>query len=301
MNKLVSLKVFCRIVESGSFAQCARDIGLSPAMVTKHISALEDDLGVRLLNRTTRKVSTTEAGREYFERSAQIISDLEEADAAVSQLGTNPRGILRLSSPLDFGTSHLLPAISAYLMRYPDVTVDIDFSDRRVQLIEEGFDVAVRFDQLADSTLVARRLNATKIFACASPKYLETHPPISVPADLAQHNCLRYAYYKNPSEWVFDGEGRSEKVKVQGSVLTNNGRSLCEMASHGLGVVLQPEFLVADYLKSGELVRVLDRFEVSSISLYVVYPHRRFLSAKVRSFVDFLVEHFSGEVSWSNS
>lgn len=298
MNKLLSLKVFCRIVESGSFAQCARDLGMSPAMVTKHVASLESELGVRLFNRTTRKISTTEAGREYYERSVQIVSDIEEADASVSQLNSNPKGTLRLSSPLDFGTSHLLPAISAYLLRYPEVSVDIEFSDRSVQLVEEGFDVAVRFDQLIDSTLVARKLNSTKLFVCAAPDYLKNNPVISTPADLTEHNCLRYAYYKNPSEWVFDGAGNTEKVKVSGSVLTNNGHSLCEMACNGLGVILQPEFMVSKYLQSGRLVRVLDSFAISEINLYVLYPHRRFLSAKVRSFVDFMVEHFSGDSPW---
>ncbi len=298
MNKLVSLKVFCRVVEAGSFAQCGRDLGLSSAMVTKHIAALEAELGVRLLNRTTRKVSATEAGIQYFERSLQIIADLEEADASVTQLGTTPTGKLNISAPLDFGTTHLLPAISAYLLRYPEVSVNIDFSDRKVSLVEDGFDVAVRLGNLSDSTLVARKLNTTKMFVCAAPDYLIRHSTIGEPADLTQHNCLQYAYYGNPLEWVFQSKSESQRIKVHGSVFTNNGRALCEMACDGLGVVLQPEFIVSEHLKSGRLVRILDGFNIDEIGLYAIYPHRRFLSAKVRSFVNFLAEYFSGNSPW---
>src|SRR5258708_7799720 len=221
MDRVPSLSVFVKVVEASSFAAAARHFGLSPAMVSKHIVSLEERLGARLLNRTTRQVSPTEIGREFYERSTRILADLDEAEQAASALQATPKGLLRLNGPLSFGIRHLAPAILDYLAAYPAVEIDVTLNDRVTDLVDEGFDLAIRIARLADSSLVARRIAPCRITACASPAYLKKHGAPLRPADLAVHNCLGYSYAALRNEWRFTGPDGVESVRVGGRLNAN--------------------------------------------------------------------------------
>ena len=298
MDRVTSLSVFAKVVEGSSFAAAARHFGLSPAMVSKHINALEERLGARLLNRTTRQVSPTEIGREFYERSTRILADLDEAEQAASALQATPKGLLRLNGPLSFGIRHLAPAILDYLAACSGAEIDVTLSDRVVDLVDEGFDVAIRIARLADSSLIARRIAPCRIDACASPAYLRKHGAPLRPADLAGHNCLGYSYAALRNEWRFTGPDGVDSVRVTGRLNANNGDVLRLAALRGEGIVIQPTFLIGDDLASGELVPILPGFVPDELVIQAVYPHSRHLSVKVRSFIDFLVERFGQEPEW---
>jgi len=298
MDRVTSLSIFAKVVEGSSFAAAARHFGLSPAMVSKHINALEERLGARLLNRTTRQVSPTEIGREFYERSTRILADLDEAEQAASALQATPKGLLRLNGPLSFGIRHLAPAILDYLAACSGAEIDVTLSDRVVDLVDEGFDVAIRIARLADSSLIARRIAPCRIVACASPAYLRKHGAPLRPADLAGHNCLGYSYAALRNEWRFTGPDGVDSVRVTGRLNANNGDVLRLAALRGEGIVIQPTFLIGDDLASGELVPILPGFVPDELVIQAVYPHSRHLSVKVRSFIDFLVERFGQEPEW---
>jgi DNA-binding transcriptional LysR family regulator len=298
MDRVTSLSVFAKVVESSSFAAAARHFGLSPAMVSKHILSLEERLGARLLNRTTRQVSPTEIGREFYERATRILADLDEAEQAASALQATPKGLLRLNVPLSFGIRHLAPAILDYLAACPDAEIDVTLSDRVVDLVEEGFDLAIRIARLADSSLIARRIAPCRIVACAAPAYLKKHGAPRRPADLAAHNCLGYSYAALRNEWRFTGPDGVESVRVAGRLNANNGDVLRLAALRGEGIVIQPTFLIGDDLASGELVPILPGFVPDELVIQAVYPHSRHLSVKVRSFIDFLVARFGQDPEW---
>lgn len=300
MDRLTNLEVFVKVVESSSFAAAARYFGMSPAMVSKHVQALEERLGARLLNRTTRRLSLTEVGRAYYERSRQVLADIEEADRAVSDLQVAPRGILKLNAPFSFGLRHLAPALADYLATYPEVTVDVTLNDRYIDLLAEGVDLALRIGQLADSSLVARRLGEIRIVLCAAPDYLERRGTPRAPKDLADHDCLEYTYASTPREWHFATvDGRHEVVRITGRLLCNNGDILRTAALAGSGVARLPTFIVGEDLSAGRLVPIaLSGYEPPSVALYAVYPPGRHLSPKVRSFIDFLAKRFGEEPEW---
>jgi DNA-binding transcriptional LysR family regulator len=298
MDRVTSLSVFVKVVEGSSFAAAARHFGLSPAMVSKHINALEERLGARLLNRTTRQVSPTEIGREFYERATRILADLDEAEQAASALQATPKGLLRLNGPLSFGIRHLAPAIVDYLAACPEAEIDVTLSDRVVDLVNEGFDLAIRIARLADSSLIARRIAPCRIVACAAPAYLEKHGAPRRPADLAAHNCLGYSYATSRNEWRFTGPNGAESVRVVGRLNANNGDVLRLAAVRGEGIVVQPTFLIGDDLASGELVSILPGFVPDELAIQAVYPHSRHLSVKVRSFIDFLVARFGQDPEW---
>jgi DNA-binding transcriptional LysR family regulator len=298
MDRVTTLSVFAKVVESSSFAAAARHFGLSPAMVSKHILSLEERLGARLLNRTTRQVSPTEIGREFYERATRILADLDEAEQAASALQATPKGLLRLNGPLSFGIRHLSPAILDYLAACPDAEIDVTLSDRVVDLVEEGFDLAIRIGRLADSSLIARRIAPCRIVVCAAPAYLKKHGAPRRPADLAAHNCLGYSYAALRNEWRFTGPDGVESVRVAGRLNANNGDVLRLAALRGEGIVIQPTFLIGDDLASGELVPILPGFVPDELVIQAVYPHSRHLSVKVRSFIDFLVARFGQDPEW---
>jgi DNA-binding transcriptional LysR family regulator len=298
MDRVTSLSVFVKVVEGSSFAAAARHFGLSPAMVSKHIVSLEERLGARLLNRTTRQVSPTEIGREFYERSTRILADLDEAEQAASALQATPKGLLRLNGPLSFGIRHLAPANIDYLAACPEAAIDVTLSDRVVDLVDEGFDLAIRIARLADSSLIARRITPCRIVACAAPAYLKKHGAPRRPADLTAHNCLGYSYAALRNEWRFTGPDGAESVRIAGRLNANNGDVLRLAALRGEGIVIQPTFLIGDDLASGELVSILPGFVPDELVIQAVYPHSRHLSVKVRSFIDFLVARFGQDPEW---
>jgi DNA-binding transcriptional LysR family regulator len=298
MLSLDVLQVFVRIAETGSFSAAARDLGLSKSAASKRLAVLEDRLGARLVNRTTRRLSLTEAGSDFLERAQRILAELEEAEQAAGRLTDEPRGILKVNAPMSFGIQHVAPALADFMTRYPDLAVTLDLDDRRVSLIEEGYDVAVRIADLPDSSLVARKLAPARRAVCASPAYWAAHGVPAHPRELARHNCLIYAYLPAQNDWRFRGPGGALAVRVAGNLKANNGDVLREAALAGLGVCLAPTFLVGDDLRAGRLRAVLDTFADDSLAIYAVYPHRRHLSAKVRAFVDFLAGRFGPRPYW---
>lgn len=294
MDKFTSLSVFCKAVELCNFSQVARSLNISAAMVTKHIANLETQLETRLFNRSTRRVTPTEAGKIYYERCKQVLSDLEEADSAVSVLSQRPSGFLKISAPMDFGRMYLMPVVTKFLSTYPEMRVDIMFDDREVNLIQDGFDMSIRIGKLDDSSLVAKLLTSDRLVVCASPEYLNKHGRPTSIEDLVNHNCLNYSYLRINNGWVF-GDDLNEKgttIPVSGSFVANNGWSITNAAIAGVGVIYQPSFLVNDALASGELIEILEGCSQATLKVYGIYPHRRFLSAKVRSFMETATNYF---------
>ena len=299
MDRLAALEAFVKVAETQSFSEAARRLRASKSVVSRQIAALEAELGARLFQRTTRSMTLTEAGRSYFERASRILADLEDANLSVSQLQATPRGQLRVNAPMSFGLLHLAPALPDFLARYPDVDIDLTMNDRFVDLIDEGFDLAVRVGKLEDSSLVARKLVPVRRVICASPDYLKARGTPQTPDDLTQHACLCYSNLSMAHEWRFVTEkGAPWPVEVKGRLNVNNGDALKIAALRGLGFVNLPTFIVGSELQAGTLVTVLDRFIPQDASLSAVYPHSRHLSPKVRAFVDFLTERFGPRPYW---
>jgi len=298
IDVLTGMRVFATVVDAGSFAGAADKLELSRGMTSRYVKQIESHLGVRLLNRTTRRQSLTEAGQDYYQRATQVLAMVEEAEQSAAQGSAEPRGTLRVNASVAFGARHLGPAIGVWLKRHRQVKVDLTLNDRVVDLVEEGFDVAVRIARRIDPGLVARPITRARLVACASPAYLKEHGTPKSPADLARHNCLTYAYSGNQREWRFARRGRDRAVKVSGNVHGNNGDILCSAAVEGLGVILQPTFIVYELLREKKLARILEGWETDDFTIYAVYPSRQFLTPKVRSFIDFLVERFAREPYW---
>lgn len=301
IDVLMGMQVFTRVVELKSFAKAAEKLDLSRGMTSRYVAQVEEHLGVRLINRTTRHLSLTEVGQDYYEKSVQILALVAESEQAAASNVAEPRGTLRLTCSVAFGGTLLGEAISAYLLRYPQVKVDTLLCERMVDLIEEGFDLAIRVADGIAPGLVARPLTPVRFLACAAPEYLRLHGTPQTPADLAQHDCLTFAESDIPKEWRFRRDGHTTAVRVQGSFHANNGNVLCNAAAGGLGIIYQPTFLAHDLLRSGRLVRLLPEWETDSFMAYAVYPNRQYLPPKVRSFIDFMVEHFGPEPAWDRS
>jgi DNA-binding transcriptional LysR family regulator len=265
------------------------------------VAALESDLGVRLLQRTTRSLTLTEAGRGYVIHASRILADLAEADQSVSQMQAAPRGRLRVNAPMSFGYLHLAPAIPDFLVRYPDLSIELTMNDRFVDLVDEGFDMAVRIGSLADSSLVARRLAPIRRAVCASPDYLAARGTPTSPDDLQAHDCIGYTAVAQPQEWRFiDADGRPRPVAITGRLCANNGDAIRAAALGGAGIAYMPTFIVGADLQNGGLSKILDAFVPQDMTLNAVYPHARHLSPKVRAFVDFLAERFGPRPYWDS-
>ena len=298
MDRLTSLTVFGRVVECGGFSAAARRLNMSVTMVGNHVQSLEDRLGVRLLNRTTRKVSLTETGKYYYERSSQILAELEEADQAAGALTTTPRGTLKIYSTTSL-VRFLLPVISEFMALYPLISLDFSVGERMVDMIEEGYDLAIRTVPPPDSSLVARKLTPWRHVLVCSPDYLETHPMPKTPAEVAEHNCLQYTYYPYGDEWRFeDAEGRQQSVKVSGNVVSNSAETLRYLLAKGQGIFLGPSFLVFEDIDAGRLVRMMPDYRPVEFNINAVYPNRSHLPTKVRLFIDLLVERFAEHRRW---
>jgi DNA-binding transcriptional LysR family regulator len=288
---LTSLTAFVRVVDSGGFSAAGRKLNMSTTMVSNHVQALEERLGVRLLNRTTRKVSLTEVGQTYYDRCTQILSDIEQADDIAGAMQSTPRGTLRIHTHTHV-VPYVAPVVAEFLRIYAEAKVDHSIGERDVDLIDEGFDLAVRMVPPPDSSLIVRRLATWRHVLCCSHSYLEKHGRPEQLSDLAERNCIRHASYPFGDEWHFiDRKGTPATVKVSGNLVTNSGETLRQAALQGVGVTLGAGFLVRDDLDAGRLVRLLPEYRTVEITMNAVYPHRHHLSAKVRTFIDMLVRH----------
>ncbi|HVI51447.1 MAG TPA: LysR family transcriptional regulator [Candidatus Sulfotelmatobacter sp.] len=299
MDRLDSMVAFVRVAESHSFSEAARRLNLSKSVVSRQVSGLEADLGARLFHRTTRSLTLTEVGAAYLERCQRILTDIEEANLSVSNLQAAPRGKLRVSAPVPFALQHLAPALPDFLSRYPEMEIDLALNDRFVNLVEEGFDLAIRIGKLDDSSLIARYLAPARRVVVGSPEYLAARGTPQTPDDLSNHCCLTYSNLSAADEWSFvTPEGKRWPVEVKGRLRVNNGDVLRQAALGGLGLTLLPTFIVGADLQAGTLVQVLQDFVAQNTGIHAVYPHARHLSPKVRAFVDFLAERFGPRPYW---
>lgn len=289
MDLFSSMRMYVAVVDGGSFATAADKLDISRAMVSKQIQKLEEHLGTRLMNRTTRRLSLTETGREFYERSMQIVSDVEEAEQIAGQMTRMPRGVLRVTIPLSYGQHRLAGIIGDYTQAYPQVQLDISLSDRKVELIDEGFDLAIRIGAMPQSDLVARKIGGVRSIVCAAPAYLEQHGVPQTPADLTAHACLGYTLTGTGAEWRLEGPDGMVTIPISGPIKADNGDIIRLAALRGAGIVFQPPFIIGDDIDAGKLVRVLPDWQSAELGVYAVYPSRKHLSAKVRTFVDFLV------------
>ena len=303
MNTLESMNVLVEVVDGGSFSAAGRELGLAPSSVARSVAALEDDLGVRLLNRTTRKLSLTEAGRLFLERARRILVEVEEARLSVTQLEADPRGTLRLNLPTAFGRTHVVPMLPDFLAQYPDLSLDLSLTDAFVDLVEEGIDLAVRVGELQDSSLVARKLAPNIRVICASPDYFERHGYPMCPDDLESHNCLIYKRGNDRVVWhLRDSAGVIHDVPISGHLQTNNTEALLALVLDGVGIAVLPTWLVGNDIAEGRLETVFPDYDVSPTALdtniYAVFPYNRHLSPKVRACIDALVARFSPTPPW---
>lgn len=296
MDRLKAMQLYCEIVESGQLSLAADKLNLSKGAVSKQLSKLEGHLGGRLLNRTTRRLTPTEVGIAFYERAKQILESVEEAECVVTGLTAEPRGTLKINAPMSFGQRYLGKLLAQYQQRYPQVTINIDLSDRQVDVVDEGYDLVLRIAELEDSSLIARKLAPCPIVLCASPSYLEKHPEITSPDDLKQHNCILYAYGDSPKQWSFENtQGERTQVLVDGPLFANNGHLILDAMIAGMGVASLPIFIVNNALKDGQAEVILPDWNVYNSNIYLLYPSSKHLSAKVRTFVDMAVEHFKGD------
>lgn len=288
------MAAFVTAVESGSFAKAAERLSLSPQMVAKHVVALEQRLGASLLNRTTRRQSLTALGSAYYERCKHILSEAQAADSLVQVMSDTPCGRLKVSAPVTFGSHSLMPFITDFLRQHPRIEIDLHLTDRLVDLVDEGYEVAFRIGPLASSTLVARPLRHYKLIACAAPSYLADRGVPLVPNDLTNHECLGYAYWSRPAdqEWEFSKNTVTERVQVSSRLSVNESRALVSAALEGFGIVLGPEDFLAPALRSGELVRLLADYETPSRPMHLLYTANRQRTAKVRHFIDAALARF---------
>lgn len=301
MDRQGEMAVFVRVVEAGGFSAAARATGLTPSAVSKLIGRLEDRLGARLLHRTTRSLSLTHEGVAYYQRSVRILKDIDEAEQAISQLHVTPRGRLKVNAAVAFATYQIVPILPGFLDRYPEMHIELTVSDKVVDLIEEGVDVAIRLGARVDSSMISRQLAIDHRIICAAPAYLECHGVPQAPSDLARFNCLTWIGNQGGlNDWPFVGPEGPYAMTVRGNTEVNNGEALYEMTMAGLGIARMAGFRVGDAIKAGRLVALLgERHREEPLPIYAVYPHRRHLLPKVRAFVDFLTEKFTPSPPWS--
>ncbi len=296
MDRLSAMRTFRTVVETGGFSAAARRLGLSKAAVSKQVAELEAHFGTALLQRTTRRLNATDAGRRYFENCVRLLDEISEVEAEVRNSQAEPSGRLRISAPINFGNEVLGPVISAIAQRYPRLEIQIELSDRFVDLIEEGFDVALRIrTNLPDSSLIVRRVSAITRSVCAAPSYLKRMGTPKTPEDLKNHACLIYTLSTSPFDWKFSAGNKTVAVRVNGSIQSNNGQFLMSFLHAGMGIALLPDFTVGEDIRSGKLKRILENYPVEPHDLYLVYPANRHQSPKLRAFMDMAAQHLSGQ------
>ncbi|MFL1416684.1 LysR family transcriptional regulator [Pseudomonas fildesensis] len=293
MDRALEMQVFCTVIDKGTFVGAADALEMSKAAISRYVSALEERLGARLLHRTTRKLSLTEEGRQFYHQAREVLALMDQAEEAVSSAAPEPSGVLRVNAPVSFGVLHLAPLWGAFMSAHPNVELDISLNDRLVDLVDEGFDAAIRIARMENSSLVGRRLAGTRMCLCASPDYLARHPPLRTLADLAEHGVIAYTNFATGNEWPFDGPDGHVSVRTRSSVRCNNGDTCRSIAIAGGGIALQPSFMVGEDLRSGALVEVLPEYRSIELGIYVVYPTRKHLASKVRALISFLTERFA--------
>ena len=298
MDRIDAMRAFVAVVTDGSFSNAANTLNLSPQLVSKYVSKLEEQLNIRLLNRTTRKVSLTEAGSHYFVHAQQILLSIDDMASQLGGLQLLPKGILRISAPVSFALKHMAKLITDFQARYPSVTVDLQLSDRKVDIIEEGFDIALRIGQLESSSLIAKKIAPIRVVLCASPDYLKIHGTPKRLEDLETHRYLHYSYMNIDTKGQIFKYLKAKQLKESSVFRSNNGDVLVEAAIEGAGLVFQPTFIVSHALNAGKLVVVLPEHEPSAIGLYAVYAHRKLLPHKVRCFIDFMEGYYGTPPYW---
>jgi DNA-binding transcriptional LysR family regulator len=297
MDRITSLTTFVKVVDCGGFAAAARALEMSPSSVTVHVRTLEERLGVRLLNRSTRKISLTEVGQAYYQRCVQVLADLEDADQVALAMQSKPRGSLRLNASIAI-PSLIAPVVAEFVRLYPGAAIDMTMTDRMVDMVEEGFDLAIRNIPVADSSLIVRKVAPYRFVICATPEYLVRRGTPRRPEDLAGHNCLIYSQSPWRNEWPLSGADGEQRVPVFGNMRSNSAIALCGAALHGQGLLLTSSFIVSEHIRSGRLVPVMCDFLRGEYSIDAIYPHRHHLSAKVRTFIDMLARHFRDNPVW---
>jgi len=289
---LDGVAVFVGVINAGSFTAAAQALGHSTSYVSKEVTRLEKRLGSRLLNRTTRTISLTDAGRAYYERCSQIIIDAQNAQGSINQLQDTPAGLLRINAPGSFGSKHLLNVIADFMHRFPEVKLEVEFNDRLIDVVAEGFDVVIRVGSIKDSSLVARKFTSSRAVVVASPEYLKRKGRPVVVEDLAHHDCIAYSLLPVPNQWDFYKEGVRSSVTVDPRVSCNSSAIEVSMVLQGIGITRVPLFTCEQEVMSGKLEIILADYDEIKFDVYAVYPHRQYLSAKVRAFIDHLVEAF---------
>lgn len=300
MDKTAEMTLFVQSVEAGGFSAAARQLDLTPSAVSRKIGQLEDRLQIRLFDRTTRRIHLTEAGKAYYQRCLQILRDIEEAEDAISSLSGDPRGTLRIAATVSFGRVEILPRINEFMRSHPHIKVEVELTDRHVNLIDEGFDVAIQWrEQMNEPNIVARKLCVNRRIICAAPEYLEEHGTPTRPEQILEHNCLTLSTLGKFNAWEFDDETAGLRtLHVDGNFRVNTADGLYEAALSGVGLARLSTWLVAKDIQAGRLVAVLPDYPHDFSAFYILYPHRRYLARKVRAFVDFLVDKFSPEPPW---
>lgn len=293
MGRALEMQVFCTVVDKGSFIGAAQPLEMSRAAISRYVSGLEERLGARLLQRTTRSLSLTEEGRQFYHQAKEVLAMMAAAEEAVSSAAPEPTGLLRINAPVSFGILHLGPIWADFMKAFPHIELDISLNDRLVDLVEEGFDAAIRIARMEHSSLVGRRLASTRMRLCAAPAYLQRHPPVTTLADLAAHGVVAYTNFASGNDWTFDGPAGPESVRTRSIVRCNNGDTCHSITLAGGGISLQPSFMVAEDLRAGLLQEILPDYRSIELGIYVVYPSRKHLPAKVRALVSFLAERFA--------
>lgn len=298
MQDISAIPVFVAIIENGSFSKAAEQLGITKSAVSKRITALEANLGVKLLYRSTRKLSLTEAGERYFQYAQEALHAAQQAKNAVTELQGIAKGTLRVSAPMSFGRLHLAPVIPVFLKQYPQVNMQLDMNDTWSDVIAEGFDIAIRGGQLSDSSLVARKLAPIRSILCASPDYLQKYGTPKLPQELIKHNCILYSYHTVVNEWQFINNDEMETVRVKGNYQVNNSEALKESLIQGLGIGRLPTFVAGTDLKTGKLQPILNEYLMPEKAIYAVFPERQYLPQKVRVFIDFLVQYLGQDIPY---
>lgn len=299
MDRFLEMQTFNAVVDAGSFVKAADALNMSKAAVSRYVVDMETRLGVRLLHRTTRRLSLTDEGQVFYARSKELLAELQEAEDEITSRSDAASGLLRINAPFTFGILHLAPLWGAFKAQHPKVTLDVTLADRLVDLVEEGYDVAIRIATLESSTLVSKRLATTRMVLCASPTYLAQHGTPTHPADLAQHSVISYSYWATKDEWRFNGPEGPVSVKTNPCIHTNSGDTCRAAALSHQGVILQPTFLVGKDLSDGTLLELMPEYRSIELGIYAVYPTRKHVSAKVRALIEFLAARFAGrEASW---
>jgi DNA-binding transcriptional LysR family regulator len=301
MDKFQEMRVFTAVVEAGSFVAAGDALGMSKAAVSRHVSDLEHRLGVRLMHRTTRKLSLTSEGQVFVARCRDILSSIEASEAELSTRSFTASGLLKLSVPVSYGLQHLAPLWREFLDQHPQVTLDVQLSDRVIDLVEEGFDLAVRIARLPDSSLISRRLASTRLVLCAAPSYLNRRGTPKHPSELTEHEVLSYSLMAMGDQWPFDGPQGPVSVKVRPRMWSNNGDTCIAATVQGAGIQLQPTFLIEQHLASGQLVEILPQYRSLELGIYAVYPSRKFVLPKVRALLEFLSVKLSGAHAPANA